>query len=105
MILIQRTTACLAILTLAAFITTKILADEGALKRYDIVLLQGRIVDGTGAPWYVADIGIRDGKIAEIGRIDAKSAEQSIDAKGLIVAPGFIDMMGQRATSMLRDPF
>jgi len=104
MISIQRTKACLAILMLAAFITTKIHADEGALKRYDIVLLQGRIVDGTGAPWYIADVGIRDGKIAEIGRIDAKSAEQSIDAKGLIVAPGFIDMMGQTATPMLRDP-
>jgi len=93
-------------LMLAAFIQTptNIYADEGVLKRYDIVLLQGRIVDGTGAPWYVADVGIRDGKIAEIGQIDAKSAEQSIDAKGLIVAPGFIDMMGQTATPMLRDP-
>src|SRR5690606_5481384 len=71
---------------------------------YDIVIRGGRIVDGTGAPWYVADVGIVDGKIAKIGRIDADKAETAIDASGLIVAPGFIDMMGQTATPMLDEP-
>ncbi|MCG8653138.1 MAG: D-aminoacylase, partial [Pirellulales bacterium] len=77
---------------------------DSPTKRYDIAILHGRVVDGSGAPWYVADIGIRDGKITKIGRIDPESAAQLIDAEGLIVAPGFIDMMGQTATPMLREP-
>jgi N-acyl-D-amino-acid deacylase len=71
---------------------------------YDIVILQGRVVDGTGAPWYVADIGIRDGRIEKIGKIDSETASKTIDAEGMVVAPGFVDMMGQTATPMLRDP-
>jgi N-acyl-D-amino-acid deacylase len=73
-------------------------------EKFDVVLKQGRIVDGAGAPWYVADVGIRDGKIARIGPIDAADAVRSIDAGGLVVAPGFVDMMGQTATPMLEDP-
>jgi N-acyl-D-amino-acid deacylase len=75
---------------------------------FDIVIRGGRIVDGTGAPWYLADIGIRDGKIAAIGRIsaasDAPSIGQTIDATGLVVAPGFVDMMGQSATPLMEHP-
>src|SRR5262245_19635099 len=69
----------------------------------DLVIRGGRIVDGTGAPWYRADVGIAAGKIAKIGQIDAATARRTIDATDLIVAPGFIDMMGQTATPMLRD--
>lgn len=71
---------------------------------YDLVILGGRVVDGSGSPWYVADIGIRSGEITKIGQIDAESTRESIDATGLYVAPGFVDMMGQTATPMLRDP-
>ncbi|MCA9060367.1 MAG: D-aminoacylase, partial [Planctomycetaceae bacterium] len=71
---------------------------------FDLVIRSGRIVDGTGAPWYIADIGIRDGRIAAIGRIPAEQGKDVIDAEGLIVAPGFIDMMGQSATPMMEDP-
>jgi N-acyl-D-amino-acid deacylase len=76
----------------------------GAQDRFDLVLKGGRIVDGTGAPWYVGDLGIRDGKIAKIGRVDAAQAARTIDAAGLVVAPGFVDLMGQTATPMLDDP-
>ncbi|MEX2169107.1 MAG: serine hydrolase [Pirellulales bacterium] len=72
--------------------------------RYDIVITGGRVVDGTGTAWYEADVAIADGKIAAIGRIDPKLAKEQIDATGMIVAPGFIDMMGQTATPMLRNP-
>lgn len=73
-------------------------------ERFDVVLRGGRIVDGTGAPWYVADVGVRDGLIQRIGRISPDAADRVIDATGLIVAPGFVDMMGQTATPMLDDP-
>jgi len=59
---------------------------------YDVVITNGRIVDGSGNPWYVADVGIRDGRIAAIGRLETAGARRVIDAKGLIVAPGFIDV-------------
>ncbi|MEO2028556.1 MAG: serine hydrolase [Fuerstiella sp.] len=72
--------------------------------RLDIVIKGGRVVDGSGAPWYVADVGIDDGRIVQIGRIDNDTAETVIDARGLVVAPGFIDMMGQTASPMVDDP-
>ncbi|MEZ6132267.1 MAG: serine hydrolase [Planctomycetaceae bacterium] len=75
-----------------------------AADRLDIVIRGGRIVDGSGAPWYAADIGIADGKIVRIGHIAADKADVMIDATGLIVAPGFIDMMGQTASPMIEDP-
>ncbi|MBM84251.1 MAG: D-aminoacylase [Planctomycetaceae bacterium] len=74
-----------------------------AQQKFDLVIQQGRVVDGTGAPWYVADVGISDGKITKIGRIAKEDAGKVIDARGLIVAPGFVDMMGQTATPMLED--
>lgn len=71
---------------------------------YDLILKGGRIVDGCGTPWYRADLAIRDGKIAAIGRLEGARAARTIDASELIVAPGFIDMMGQTAAPFLRDP-
>src|ERR1700723_2300426 len=58
---------------------------------YDLIVRHGRIVDGTGNPAYFADVAISNGRIAAIGRI-AGDAKQEIDATGLIVAPGFIDV-------------
>lgn len=74
-------------------------ADE----RFDLILKNGKIVDGAGTPWYIADLAIRDGKIAAIGRLNAAQAAKTIDAKGLIVSPGFIDMMGQTGSPFLKD--
>lgn len=68
---------------------------------FDVIISGGRIVDGTGAPWYIADLGIRDGKIVRIGRLAGVEAAKRIGAEGLIVAPGFIDMMGQTASPMI----
>ena len=62
---------------------------------YDLVIRNGRIIDGTGSPWYAGDVGIRDGRIAAIGALDGAAARQTIDAAGMVVAPGFIDMLGQ----------
>ena len=60
--------------------------------RYDLVIKNGRVIDGSGNPWYDADVAVRDGKIAAIGKIDATSAVRVIDAQGLYIAPGFIDV-------------
>src|SRR5581483_6426314 len=71
---------------------------------FDVVIRNGHIVDGTGSPWYAADIGIRHGHIAEIGVLSQATANKSIDARGLIVAPGFIDMLGQSEISIMVNP-
>ena len=71
---------------------------------YDLVIRNGHIIDGTGSPWYAADIAIRDGHIAAIGHLDSAAARQVIDAAGMVVAPGFIDMLGQSEESILVNP-
>ncbi|HYL13637.1 MAG TPA: D-aminoacylase [Terriglobales bacterium] len=76
----------------------------GAAQSFDIVVSNGHIIDGTGSPWYSGDIGIRDGKIAAIGNLSAATRKRTIDAKGEVVAPGFIDMLGQSELTILVDP-
>ena len=70
---------------------------------YDIVISNGRIVDGTGAPWFRGDIGIRGDRIVRIDDLHAATAKQRIDAKNLVVSPGFIDMLGQSEFNVLVD--
>ena len=71
---------------------------------YDTVVRNGRIIDGTGSPWYSGDIGIRDGRIAAIGNLAGAAARRTIDAHGMVVAPGFIDMLGQSELTILVNP-
>jgi len=71
---------------------------------FDIVITNGRIIDGTGSPWFSGDLGIRGGKIAAIGNLAAASRTRTIDAHGQVVAPGFIDMLGQSELTILVDP-
>ena len=71
---------------------------------FDLVITHGHIIDGTGSPWYSGDIGIRDGKIAAIGNLAAAQRKRTIDAAGKVVAPGFIDMLGQSELTILVDP-
>ena len=61
----------------------------------DIVIQGGRIIDGTGNPWYAGDIAITDGRIVAVGKIPGGIAKRVIEANGMVVAPGFIDMLGQ----------
>jgi dihydroorotase/N-acyl-D-amino-acid deacylase len=71
---------------------------------FDLVITNGHIIDGTGSPWYSGDIGIRDGRISAIGNLSTAARKRTIDAKGKVVAPGFIDMLGQSETTILVDP-
>jgi dihydroorotase/N-acyl-D-amino-acid deacylase len=75
-----------------------------AANPYDVVIRNGRIIDGTGSPWYAADVAIRAGKIAAIGHLEGALARRTIDARGMVVAPGFIDMLGQSEVSILVNP-
>jgi len=70
---------------------------------FDVLIKNGRILDGAGGPWYAADVGIRGDRIMAIGRLADTPAKEVIDASGRIVCPGFIDMLGQSETALLID--
>lgn len=70
---------------------------------FDLLIRNGRVVDGTGNPSFVADVGIRDGKIAALGRLADHKAARTIDAQGLVVAPGFIDIHNHSDDTILED--
>jgi len=73
-------------------------------QQYDVLIRNGRVVDGSGNPWVYADVGIVGDRIAFVGRAgESVTAKRTLDAKGLIVAPGFIDMLGQSETTLLID--
>jgi N-acyl-D-aspartate/D-glutamate deacylase len=93
-----------ALAAILLIITARMLSGQGSARTYDFVIRNGRIIDGTGSPWYSADIGIRDGRIAAMGNLSHAAARQEIDAAGRVVAPGFIDMLGQSELTMLVDP-
>jgi N-acyl-D-amino-acid deacylase len=71
---------------------------------FDLVIAGAHLIDGTGNPWYIADVGIRDGLIAEIGNLAHRQAKRTIDAHGLTLTPGFIDMMSGTTLPLLLDP-
>ena len=70
---------------------------------FDVIIRNGRIIDGAGNPWFRGDLGIRGGRIAAIGPLEKAAATRVIDATGLVVAPGFIDMLGQSEVALLID--
>jgi N-acyl-D-amino-acid deacylase len=63
-----------------------------AQEAYDLLIINGRVMDGTGNPWFRADVGVKGNEIVKVGRIDSRNAKKIIDARGKIVAPGFIDI-------------
>ena len=71
---------------------------------FDVVITNGHIIDGTGSPWYSGDIGISNSRITAIGNLSEAARKRTIDAHGMVVAPGFIDMLGQSEITILVDP-
>ena len=100
----MRIAAVLLLLASAGLLPAQVPASAALRAPFDIVITHGHIVDGSGSPWYSGDIGIRNGHIAAIGVLDRAPRRQTIDAHGMVVAPGFIDMLGQSELSILVDP-
>src|SRR5216117_1880900 len=92
------------IVTLAALCVTAIWVMASDTAPFDLVITNGHIIDGTGSPWYSGDIGIRAGKIAAIRNLTDQPRTRTIEAQGMVVAPGFIDMLGQSELTVLVDP-
>ena len=88
--------------TLALFIVSAALAQNGA--PYDILIAGGKIVDGSGNPWFRGDIAIRGDSIAAVGLLSGASAKVTLDASGLVVAPGFIDIHSHGRRGIFETP-
>lgn len=73
-------------------------------QRFDLLITGGRIVDGSGDPWFYGDIAIRGDSIAAVGKFDPASASRVFDAKGMVVAPGFIDIHTHARRGIALDP-
>ncbi|HEY6338732.1 MAG TPA: D-aminoacylase [Candidatus Sulfotelmatobacter sp.] len=93
---------CRALLALMLFGAAVL--SQAQTPAFDLVITNGHIIDGTGSPWYSGDLGIRDGKVAAIGNLSAAARKRTLDAAGKVVAPGFIDLLGQSEMTILVDP-
>ncbi|HKV93593.1 MAG TPA: D-aminoacylase [Candidatus Angelobacter sp.] len=90
-------------LCLLSLFVLSVVAFSQSVQPYDILIRNGRIIDGTGNPWYMGDVAIRADRIVAIGKLQNATAKRVIDATGMVVSPGFIDMLGQSETALLID--
>ena len=96
--------ACVTIAAAAIVgVTPACRSPQPGAARFDVIIANGRIVDGTGSPWFRGDIGIAGDRIAAIGALGDAPAATKIDATNLVVAPGFIDLLGQSEFNVLVD--
>src|SRR5436305_11407324 len=93
-----------AVVAFVFLLTCRLTFAEKPAPSFDLVITNGHIIDGTGSPWYSGAIGISNGKIAAIGNLSEAARKRTIDARGMVVAPGVIDMLGQSETTILVDP-
>jgi dihydroorotase/N-acyl-D-amino-acid deacylase len=100
---IAATTATVATILAAAIALALPPPKTGAKEIDDFILENGRVADGTGAPLFSADVAVRGGRIVAIGKLADRPARRRIDARGLVIAPGFIDLLGQSESNVLVD--
>src|SRR5438876_1011493 len=93
-----------AVVAFVFLLTCSLTFAEKPAPSFDLIITNGHIIDGTGSPWYSGDIGISNGKITAIGNLSETARKRTIDARGMVVAPGFIDMLGQSELTILVDP-
>ena len=100
----RRNVACLLICLIALNLLRAPLAaqQEACQSTYDIVIRNGRVLDGAGNPWILADVAIKDGRFARIGKVRERG-RQEIDATGRYVSPGWIDVMDQSGRALMQN--
>ncbi len=90
-------------LALFALVSARLVWLQAQPPSFDLIIRGGHVVDGTGNPWFAADVGIRGDRIAAVGRLADAKGGREIDARGLVVAPGFIDMHTHSDQPLLDD--
>ena len=99
-----RVGVCCFILILATMLVTACGQKSEQSEQYDLTIRNGRILDGTGNPWLLADVGVRNGRIVKIGDLAAAKAAKTIDAKNMIISPGFIDIHNHSDRGLISNP-
>jgi len=94
---------CLAAFVLGALTVRHVAEERGEGGQYDLLIVHGHIIDGSGSPWFEGSVAVKDGRIAGVGRLINPSAKRVIDASGLVVAPGFIDLHSHSDFDLLAD--
>jgi len=95
--------SAIRVLSFTLCFTFTVFAQDNPSNAYDVIIKNGKIIDGSGNPWVSGDIAILGDRIAKIGKLDGSNAKRIIDAHNLVVSPGFIDMLGQSEEALLID--
>ncbi len=94
---------CLTVIALGVLTVRHMAQERGEGGQYDLLIVHGHIIDGSGSPWFEGSVAVKDGRIAGVGRLINPSAKRVIDASGLVVAPGFIDLHSHSDFDLLAD--